>query len=565
METSGLLKLILFGQSFFNDSHINRFVTKIYTDYLKSIGLNSEEVAYIVSYLNGEFSAKTLYDNINSLSKKSEKLLYVCKMLSNKDPFESVIEFERIYNLQEIYDFGIGCLNAPGYRLYESPLFKTSSFFSINDNFENRIYVFGTNIIYELDKLTLPISNIIEKASDLEKNNDINVCINTRDYAIVKSSEYEGIVCIVDSRYTFDSLLTYRNYYCKLTTTPNNVYPLRLIVIMRRRSISEYQTLMRATKEMCQYIRSGYKVKPHFFLNDVTTITPHTHFYFDNIARFSSIPQQDVFLYIVRNNISLAITIDKGVLKRYVGKEHFKLLSLLDSKYTVTKLIYNIERKETDNDSTGKRIVAVQTCDGWMVKYVNNFDILLAGNLLPSVKKLPLCNIVGKDFFKRYYNTECVSKNGLTLLLYSLKLKQNFRGFFQSENDLIIGDVDSESHDINKLETVSLTFDETVDYRNDFDIKTLINSAFDNITTLNYKHINGENGIVVLRFNNFLNKDINMFALIGNGWNRESEASYLLHKLFESSLICVKESDGNVFYNPLIIVRELQIYFYKKY
>lgn len=130
---------------------------------------------------------------------------------------------------------------------------------------------------------------------------------------------------------------------------------------------------------------------------------------------------------------------------------------------------------------------------------------------------------------------------------------------------MIIGDVDSESHDINKLETVSLTFDETVDYRNDFDIKTLINSAFDNITTLNYKHINGENGIVVLRLNNFLNKDINMFALIGNGRNRESETSYLLHKLFESSLICVKESDGNVFYNPLIIVRELQIYFYKKY
>ena len=92
-------------------------------------------------------------------------------------------------------------------------------------------------------------------------------------------------------------------------------------------------------------------------------------------------------------------------------------------------------------------------------------------------------------------------------------------------------------------------------------IKEFIENSFTNVIVLTYRDIHRENGVLMV---NLRNTNITMHILIGNGWNNKSEIVVLLNKLNETFTYLSREVE-NRFYSPIIIVRELQIYFYRKY
>ena len=374
MDIENFTKLILFGQSFFNKWSLNKYPIKTYKKYLKEyLNIKNSELEDLFSYFLGDLTASQLYAKIKTFNNIPDILKVSSELIAKNDPFDSPIEFIRNYKLSQIYNFGIGCLNVPGIRLYASPLFKVSSFFSINKSCCDDIYVIGTNKIFEIDNLTFPASHIIDEKK--VNSAQYKVCTNTRDYAILHSPALEAVVFVVDSRYTFDSLISFQHHECKMIANPDNFYPLRVAVVLRLLTVeSEDRTIMDSAREICDYIRAGYAVKPHYFFADLISPKPVSRVHLRDIDKFELLDNVDVFNFTLGGNFKALIIFDKGILKRYIGFKHAKLLSLLDSKFTKIKILLCTEAGEDDEKRKGA-VVAVETNDGWMTNIFENVGI----------------------------------------------------------------------------------------------------------------------------------------------------------------------------------------------
>lgn len=528
------IKLLLFGKSFFNESYLSFKQIDDYKQYLKKITLlNIDDLNLIYKYLYGDVSGnqlqKTLKTNNEIVNSSLETL--------SKDKEDDINEFIRVFNLSDIYVYGCNILNTPGLQLEDSPLYKMCSFFSYSRQENSSIYIFGTNLIFEIDELNVLGKTLLSTST--KTLHDFKIFTNTCDYAFLINFKYEILVSAVDCRYCFDSLLCFEKYNYKLTATPTNFYPMRLLFIIKSTDGTyDIEDMTTVIKFILPHVRLGYKRKSHYFATDVIGAPlDQRRIFSDNNAMITIIGDPHKYAY--ENKYSSVIYVEKNLMSEYITSSNKDLFKSLDvqSKY-VEKWTLLFE-----DASHEKSMIICKTGDCYLARDNIDYQNELAINKYVISQSFLTKSLLGCDMLdeSRY----CAR------LSFLLDGGYSFIAFFNRPVEIINCEIVKNIYNFN--ETTLFQF------KNIDELNSIV-EKLENVKLLYYRIIRENNGVASIQV-----YKIKMFIPIGPLWADKERAQELVVDLMQSIIQLTSDKDNKIkFFITPIIVRQLQIFFYRR-